>query len=302
MSQAIDDGLSRQEIAEKYGMHVESISRRMQRLGKYAGGLSKGDPLRGLRQNWGQKTENLKNEKVFGDCWHYIKSQDDLVKKKHPDFWYLETRKKRMRLKCKKCNNVIERASSTVSRKNVCCDYCIEQQKQKEQLQNERIKLMRFFVALKNSKEPRRCECCGAEFCSPYQTQVYCSKKCKRKAQKIRRKERDPEGYALVLKRHKCNGNRHISRAKMYGCDYVYGISLAKVIEKDNNICQICGEPCDKNDRSWGDSGPVYPSIDHIVPLSKGGSHTWDNVQLVHIICNSYKRDLLTVKREEVWT
>lgn len=122
------------------------------------------------------------------------------------------------------------------------------------------------------------------------------------KSKKIRRKERDPEGYALVRKRHKCNGNKHISRAKRYGCSYIYGISLAKVIEKDHNICQICGEPCNKNDKSWGDSGPTYPSIDHVIPLSKGGSHTWDNVQLVHIICNSYKRDLITVKREEVWT
>ena len=45
LSQAIDEGLTRQEIADKYGMHVESIARRMQRLGKYATG---GDQFVGI--------------------------------------------------------------------------------------------------------------------------------------------------------------------------------------------------------------------------------------------------------------
>jgi 5-methylcytosine-specific restriction endonuclease McrA len=47
---------------------------------------------------------------------------------------------------------------------------------------------------------------------------------------------------------------------------------------------------CDWNDHSWSEySGPLYPSIDHIVPMSKGGDHVWNNVQVAHIICNSYK-------------
>ena len=34
-----------------------------------------------------------------------------------------------------------------------------------------------------------------------------------------------------------------------------------------------------------------YPTVDHIVPLSKGGTHTWNNVQLAHMACNSGKCD-----------
>ena len=41
--------------------------------------------------------------------------------------------------------------------------------------------------------------------------------------------------------------------------------------------------------RDW--SGPMYPSIDHIIPMSKGGGHIWSNVQVAHIICNSIKSD-----------
>ena len=48
----------------------------------------------------------------------------------------------------------------------------------------------------------------------------------------------------------------------------------------------------------------LYPTIDHIIPLSKGGTHTWNNVQLAHMCCNAGKCDKVdnTVKREEVWT
>jgi hypothetical protein len=34
--------------------------------------------------------------------------------------------------------------------------------------------------------------------------------------------------------------------------------------------------------------------------LANGGTHTWDNVQCAHAICNSYKRDLWADEFEEV--
>lgn len=78
------------------------------------------------------------------------------------------------------------------------------------------------------------------------------------------------------------------------GIIFDYGISLQKVADRDNNICQICGKPVDWNDWSGKKSsgfiaGDNYPSIDHIVPRSKGGLHKWDNVQLAHKKCNSLK-------------
>ena len=38
-------------------------------------------------------------------------------------------------------------------------------------------------------------------------------------------------------------------------------------------------------------AGNYYPSIDHVIPLSKGGIDTWNNVRLSHRICNSLKSD-----------
>lgn len=73
-------------------------------------------------------------------------------------------------------------------------------------------------------------------------------------------------------------------------------IPLGELIERDNGICQICGEPVDLND-GWYDQynifhvGRNYPTVDHIKPLAHGGDNTWDNVQLAHLHCNSSKCD-----------
>jgi hypothetical protein len=71
------------------------------------------------------------------------------------------------------------------------------------------------------------------------------------------------------------------------------GITLRALFSRDGGRCQLCGGLCDYNDFILRDGvtvvGNRYPSIDHIVPLSRGGSHTWDNVQLAHKGCNCVK-------------
>lgn len=241
-----------------------------------------------------QKTCSHECAKMHQRMWHYneisghkkIVIDADWVKEKQTEFTFVSKNKSRITLKCKKCGNTIERDRSTVRRYNVSCEYC----KEIEKLSDARIELVNVLVALKESKTPKYCECCNEEFYSVYPTQKYCSTKCKRKARQIRYKENHPEAYAESKRL-----NRHIKRAIKYNCVYEYEITLPKVIHKDNCICQICGKKCDVNDKSWGSCGPLYPSIDHIVPLSKGGSHTWDNVQLAHMICNSIKCDKVSV-------
>lgn len=62
--------------------------------------------------------------------------------------------------------------------------------------------------------------------------------------------------------------------------------------------CAICSGECDPSDyrfvtnrvgRRQKICGPTYPSLDHIVPLSKGGTHAADNVQLACMQCNRKK-------------
>lgn len=70
-------------------------------------------------------------------------------------------------------------------------------------------------------------------------------------------------------------------------------ITLQSLFERDNGICYLCGKACD-----WGDFqkvngtfivGGSYPTIEHVKPLCKGGTHTWDNVKLACHACNSKK-------------
>lgn len=58
------------------------------------------------------------------------------------------------------------------------------------------------------------------------------------------------------------------------------------VFDRDNWVCALCNESVPKNATF---PNRLYPTIDHIIPLSKGGSHTYENVQLAHQACNSRK-------------
>ena len=74
-----------------------------------------------------------------------------------------------------------------------------------------------------------------------------------------------------------------------------WNISLKDLSIRDNDICWLCGKPVDWTDYTMdGDTfiaGNMYPSIDHVKPLSRGGLHEWGNVKLAHRICNSIKKD-----------
>lgn len=109
----------------------------------------------------------------------------------------------------------------------------------------------------------------------------YCSKECRNRNNNRKSKQ---------CKRKSCSRDSHRHRAKKYNCNYDGSITLQKLIERDGLRCALCGGMCNTKDHSWSEySGPTYPSIDHIIPMSKGGSHTWDNVQVAHIMCNSLK-------------
>lgn len=86
-------------------------------------------------------------------------------------------------------------------------------------------------------------------------------------------------------------------RAKFYGCKEIdESITLERLRMRFNDVCQLCGEMVDDTDKTSKHIGIKYPTCDHIIPLSKGGSHTWDNVQLAHMGCNSGKRNkIITV-------
>jgi 5-methylcytosine-specific restriction endonuclease McrA len=68
---------------------------------------------------------------------------------------------------------------------------------------------------------------------------------------------------------------------------YQPGITWQEIAIRDQWTCQLCGLPTPKELR--GQKAPSAPEIDHIVPVSKGGSHTRDNLQLLCRRCNGRK-------------
>lgn len=49
-----------------------------------------------------------------------------------------------------------------------------------------------------------------------------------------------------------------------------------------------------------GVAAPMSASVDHIVPLSRGGEHSMANVQCAHLSCNSSKGDQTIEEISEV--
>ena len=119
------------------------------------------------------------------------------------------------------------------------------------------------------------CPVCGHLFTGA-ENKVYCSRRCK----------------DIV-----CRGRRD-DRIKQTERDKA--VKIKTVYERDSGICYICGCKCDFNDwkpsknRAWS-AEDTYPTIDHVLPIAKGGKDTLDNVRLACWKCN-------VTKGSKTWT
>ena len=86
----------------------------------------------------------------------------------------------------------------------------------------------------------------------------------------------------------KATSSRHTHKRRAQKMGVLYEIfDPQEVFERDGWRCQHCYKKVQwigKSPRS-----PLYPNLDHIVPLSKGGEHTKRNTQLLCRGCNSKK-------------
>ena len=190
-----------------------------------------------------------------------------------------ETRKDWFLLRCRECGHEFERFVDL--HYPTTCPEC--QRREAEQRAAERREregkraLMQRLVNLLAYEHV--CPECGVRFRSGNPKKLYCSTKCSNRAM-WRRKSR-----------RRGNQSTHVARAKRYGVEYDRSITLNRLIERDGMTCYLCGKTCTKDDNRWGSFGPDYPTIDHVIPLSKGGTHTWDNVRVACGICNELKGD-----------
>ena len=114
------------------------------------------------------------------------------------------------------------------------------------------------------------CPVCGTAFLQRRSWQRFCSTKCRQEYQKERRRGRpwlrggDPRWR---------NGGPRI-RA-VHRALAAVGLSVEDLARLQKHRCPICGKRLLEE-----------LSIDHIVPVSCGGSHEPENIQITHLRCN----------------
>lgn len=158
---------------------------------------------------------------------------------------------------CPRCNRDVDLNDYTPN----CC-YCKECARERR-----REYLVAHPAPLKRD---RKCVCiiCGKHFMGNKKNRMTCSKSCRRE-----------NGRRLDIE---ATAKRRSALASVE----VESISRLKVYERDEWICGLCGLPVDPRLRH---PDPMSASLDHILPISLGGSHTWGNVQLAHLHCNCSK-------------
>jgi hypothetical protein len=118
------------------------------------------------------------------------------------------------------------------------------------------------------------CLICGQEFNQRGHKLKYCSSLCSTKAQ------------AEVYRR-----NSTTRRALRVANGNVEMINPKEIFDRDGWRCQLCGKKVDK--RLYKTKGTARhsnaPSLDHIIPISKGGEHNKANVQCACYLCNCKK-------------
>jgi len=82
--------------------------------------------------------------------------------------------------------------------------------------------------------------------------------------------EDNPERAAIAQRQ-----TQEKRRARMRNVPYEK-IDREEIYQKDGMICGICGKPLERSDFT----------VDHIIPISKGGGHVFGNVHSAHRICN----------------
>lgn len=77
-------------------------------------------------------------------------------------------------------------------------------------------------------------------------------------------------------------------RAARAGAKVIDLFDRIEVFDRDGYRCYLCRAITDP---SLSPFSPAYPTVDHVVPLSRGGDHSLGNVRTACLGCNSSKQD-----------
>lgn len=166
-------------------------------------------------------------------------------------------------------------------------------------------------------KDIKRCQHCGIVFCG--RRAKYCSTRCANAAQSqqlrvmasakiktitkwtcricgavVSQRGNQIRNGLQLCKRCGADAARwrmsQSRRAREAGVMRIEKFNKVDVFERDGWRCQLCGRPVMRIVTGYN---PRMATVDHIVPLSRGGPHTIDNCQTACMMCNATKQDKL---------
>lgn len=157
---------------------------------------------------------------------------------------------------CKRCGETTPRNKKTLLPREFCSKACAD-----------------YYTSRKRAESQPPCIVDGCD--RPRQGRDMCSSHYSRWWN-----DRNPRRKQLLRQDY---GDRLESRV-------VDEIPREEVFARDNWTCHLCGGAI-PHDAKWPDV--LSGQVDHIVPLAKGGDHSWSNVAAAHFGCNAGKRDRL---------
>lgn len=176
---------------------------------------------------------------------------------------------------------------------------------------------------LENTMRQYVCGACGREFerpNKPGQPPKYCTPECAAEAGRLQTSQWYRANQSRVLARregrkaamkaynaayYQANREREIQRVLAYaagagksakaardsaryaltrGSEVAERFTLDEIFERDAGICSLCGGAVERHGQH-----SLSATMDHVIPVTKGGPHTRANVKLAHRGCNTRK-------------
>lgn len=112
------------------------------------------------------------------------------------------------------------------------------------------------------------CDYCGDPFKGNLKWRRYCSSDC------------------AEANKNRANWKHLTARRARLRAAYVESFERLEIFQRDGWVCGICHRQVDSN-LQWPD--PMSASLDHVIPISRGGKHERANAQCSHLSCNVRK-------------
>lgn len=160
------------------------------------------------------------------------------------------------------------RRFATAEQKQFCSDECTQSHRERLKEANRLQWAIERIERQKKNAKLQSCKHCGTQYTSLREGgKLYCSQRC---VSKMARRRRE-----------------HIKRTSVSfgGC-----FSAREVFDAAKWKCKQCKCKVQPPDGTYNET---EATMDHIVPVSKGGLHVWSNVQCLCRACNSAKSDKL---------